>query len=236
MANFKWVRNPTLANGKTTWYVSHRGLDSGDGGDGKEQNPFKTRPQASAVATAGDNIMCDDGIWEDNRTTNSRAFNWWGNGKTVFDGRTVAWTIYGADTYNFISELYVSGYGNIPPLPTYSYCGKVTSITTGGQYANFIHCTVDKFKPQANALCPMKWRNSIFLNIPTASSMYSDIFTGVRNCIFHGAAPTILASATNIDYNNYTTNAIPTTNGNNATASTMSQQVKQLQTISITMI
>ena len=212
MADFKWLRNPTLSNGKTTWYVSHRGNDTT--GDGTAQNPYKTRTKASSVATAGDNIMCDEGIHEDNRTLNSRAFNWWGNGKTVFDGRATAWTMYLWDTYNFISEAYMPtwGFGN---QITYSDCGKVTLITTTNQYANFINCVVDNFKPVASTSFPLKLHNSIFLNM-TASSMYSDSSTGVRNCIFQGVAPTIQAASTNIDHNNYTTNSIPTTNGNNA--------------------
>ena len=90
---WKWLRNPTLANGLTTTYVSHKGSDTT--GDGTATNPYKTIAKATSVATAGTNIMLDDGVWSQQRTLNSRAFKWWGNGRTVIDCTiTTALTLY----------------------------------------------------------------------------------------------------------------------------------------------
>jgi hypothetical protein len=80
---FHWVRNPTAINGLAITYVSKRGSDTT--GDGTAQNPYASIAKATSVATAGTNIMLDDGEWNEARTLNSRSFIWWGNGNTTIN-------------------------------------------------------------------------------------------------------------------------------------------------------
>ena len=211
MANFKWVRNPTLANGKTTWYGSHRGKDSGDGGDGSATNPFKTIAQVTSVATAGDNIMLDDGIWSQQRTLNSRAFKFWGNGRTEIDDSIVTFIIY-SDTFNYFNRLIFTTSGS----PVY-YC----------HFCNYVQCKLFSFLypifngyysniyntlfPSNNA--PTYFHNCNIINcsggvvLETPKTFYNNVIIGSSVPIYRGIG---------CDYNNYTTATIPTTNGANA--------------------
>ena len=121
---WKWLRNPTLANGFATTYVSHKGSDTT--GDGTATNPYKTIAKATSVATAGTNIMLDDGVWSQQRTLNGRAFIWWGNGRTEINDSNTTFSIYGNDTFNYFNTLiFISGnaYQNY-------YC----------HYCNYVRC------------------------------------------------------------------------------------------------
>ena len=62
---FHFVRNPTAINGLPTTYVSQRGSDTT--GNGTAQNPYASIAYATSVATAGTNIMLDDGEWNEAR-------------------------------------------------------------------------------------------------------------------------------------------------------------------------
>ncbi len=205
MANFKWLRNPKLANGLTTTYVSHRGNDTT--GDGTATNPYKTIAKATSEATAGTNIMLDDGIWEQQRTSNGRAFKWWGNGMTWLKGDSIEMTIYVYDTFYFLKITSLS----CPADFYYCYCENI--------YAAFFYSLKLEF-------CIVK--NSLLL--------YGGFFRGINNCILYYCETTGLKHPTNIntfynniiigndpgftgifaDYNNYTTLSIPTTNGANS--------------------
>ena len=83
---FHFVRNPTAINGLATTYVSKRGSDTT--GDGTAQNPYASIAKATSVATAGTNIMLDDGYWNEARTLNSKIFIFWGNAKTIIGDKS----------------------------------------------------------------------------------------------------------------------------------------------------
>jgi hypothetical protein len=112
---WKWLRNPTLTNGLVTTYVSHKGNDST--GDGTATNPYKTFAKATSVATAGSNIMLDDGIWAQQRTLNSREFNWWGNGNTWIKRNVISLSFYDNDRFNYME---ISG-GYAPGTQFFNY-------------------------------------------------------------------------------------------------------------------
>ena len=100
---FRWVRNPTAINGLQTTYVSKRGNDTT--GDGTAQNPYASIAKATAMATAGTNIMLDDYSWSEQRTLNNRVFIWWGNGKCELNGATVTFNNYDGDYFNNFSRI-----------------------------------------------------------------------------------------------------------------------------------
>jgi hypothetical protein len=212
MANFKWLRNPTLANTKTTWYVSHRGLDSGDGGDGSATNPFRTIAQVTSVATAGDNIMLDDGIWSQQRTLNNRAFIWWGNGRTEIDDSVTDFGIYDNDVFNYFNRfIFISSDGLV-----YYYChycnyvrSKPASVppTFNGYYCNIYNMALMTY-----TYVPSYFHNCNIINctgggVLTLKTFYNNVIIGPASPSFSGIG---------CDYNNYTTLSIPTTNGANS--------------------
>ena len=99
---FHWDKNPTAINGLATTYCSKRGSDVS--GDGTAQKPYASIAKATSVATAGTNIMLDDGVWSQQRTLNNRAFKWWGNGRTEIDDSITDFAIYD-DTFNYFNRL-----------------------------------------------------------------------------------------------------------------------------------
>ena len=205
MANFKWLRNPKLANGLTTTYVSHRGNDTT--GDGTATNPYKTIAKATSEATAGTNIMLDDGIWEQERTLNNRSFKWWGNGMTWIKGDSITMTIYVYETFYFL---------------------KITSLSCP---ADFYYCYCENI----NATFPYSLKLE-FCIVKNSLLLYGGSFKGINNCILDNCSANIYCHPTKLntfynniiigkdpgftgifaDYNNYTTLSIPTTNGANS--------------------
>lgn len=222
MANFKWLRNPTLANGKPTWYGSHRGKDSGDGGDGSATNPFKTIAQITSVATAGDNIMLDDGIWSQERTLNNRSFNWWGNGRTEINSNTVILTVYGNEEFYFLhiklSTITIPG-GRYFKL-FYSIIENVSAFNAYQREADIffaknsiiLNCNVLGHYGGVN--CQLE--NSLVIGGNTGFSTKAFTKCYIKNCIFTGTIGAADHYGVNCDYNNYTTLSIPTTNGANS--------------------
>jgi len=211
MADFKWLRNPKLANGLTTTYVSHKGNDST--GDGTATKPYKTIAKATSEATAGTNIMLDDGIWSQQRTLNNRAFKWWGNGKTTFNIIGISFTGYSNDTWNFIEVLSdTSRYGTHFSVIIYN------SIVTGPFWSNSSFIDAKNSRISINNV----WyaynnnysvENCILINCSQngANSSGSGVF---RNNIIIGTMIDI--PMLNCNYNNYTTLSIPTSGGANS--------------------
>jgi hypothetical protein len=209
---WKWLRNPTLANGLVTWYVSHRGLDSGDGGDGSATNPFKTIAQATSVATEGQNIMLDDGVWSQQRTLNNRSFKFWGNGVTEINAIVVS-LVFVNDTFYFLRAIGLTQQtANV--LFVNCVCKDFISVNAGGY--NFQNCYVQSCGFGAS-------------NRPLFHPIFGNIFVNVFAQTIHSATPVnkiennvIIGTVPNFglnqycNYNNYTTSAIPTTNGANA--------------------
>ena len=217
MADFKWLRNPTLANGKTTWYVSHRGLDSGDGGDGTAQNPYKTIAQATSEGAAGDNIMLDDGVWSQQRTLNSRAFSWWGNGATVIDGATTTeMTIY-ADEFSFLTmQNFFTALGSAFHFKIFNYC-KLENIPQFGTVSNSIaanNSLLINVAPWRGVVQTSPSYNNIYVNCFTNIAYVANPTSFFRNNVITGGA--VRVNGIYSDYNNYTTLAIPTDDGANA--------------------
>ena len=93
---FKWNINPSGTN----IYVDKDGNDST--GNGTSSNPYKSIAKATSVGTSGNNIILGNGVWEEQRTLNSKAFKWWGSGGTVIDRRLVNFIIYGIDIFNML--------------------------------------------------------------------------------------------------------------------------------------
>ena len=94
---FKWNVNPSGTN----IYVDKDGNDST--GNGTSSNPYKSIAKATSVGTSGNNIILGNGVWGEQRTLNNRAFNWWGNGMTEFNGAIVSMVIYSSETFNYFS-------------------------------------------------------------------------------------------------------------------------------------
>jgi len=204
---WKWLRNPELANGLTTTYVSHRGNDTT--GDGTATNPYKTIAKATSEATAGTNIMLDDGIWEQQRTLNNRAFKWWGNGSTWLKGDSITTAIYTYDTFYFL---------------------KITSFNSCLS-SDFKNCYIENIGAEFTASFKLE-----FCIVKSSHINYVAASRGINNCILYYCTATITYNPTNIntfynniiigndpgfagifsDYNNYTTLSIPTTYGANS--------------------
>ena len=204
---FKWLRNPTLENGLTTTYCSKKGSDTT--GDGTAQNPYASIAKATSVAIAGNNIMLDDGIWSQQRTLNSRAFKFWGNGVTEINNSIISMTTYGSysinrDTFYFLTIKKISSAGS--PV-SYQYCTLIecSSLFIIGIYNKIIECS--------GVICDGgAVSNCIFID-----NSYTSVSYSITNSIFVGTAPTPANNLFNYNnYNNYTTLSIPTTNGANA--------------------
>lgn len=201
---FTWVRNPTAINALATTYVSKRGSDLS--GDGTANNPYASIAYATSIATAGTNIMLDDGVWSQQRTLNNRAFKWWGNGKCELNGATVTFTNYVDDYfYNFSRIINYVVFG-----------GKYFDCTMIGNNTWFrgeaTHCIlygiIDGdgwgFLMPENCICI----NTVSYNASLVVSQKKPV-----NNIFIGTA--MSPHSGECDYNNYTTGSIPTNNGSN---------------------
>ena len=200
---FHWVRNPTNLNSLQTTYVSKRGSDTT--GNGTAQNPYASIAKATSVATAGTNIMLDDGRWSEERTLNGRAFRWWGNGKCELNGATVAFTNYNGDYfYNFSRIINYAG-----------FYGKYFDCTMIGNRTGFrgeatrcilykVICVNDIIFFPENCVCIKTYSVNEVLR-QSAKKPVNNIFIGTALIPLSGEC----------DYNNYTTGSIPTNNGGN---------------------
>lgn len=208
MANFKWLRNPTLSNSKTTRYVSHRGNDTT--GDGSATNPYKTIAKATSVATAGDNIMLDDGVWSQQRTLNSRAFNWWGNGMTWIKKDTIEFSGYNNDEFNYLKITGDLGRFTAPYF-NHCYCENINVYSLSSVSAKYCILKNQHVFYRTNDNRPLE--NNILINCRETQPLSESLAIFRNNIIIGG---TLTMSHPYADYNNYTTGTIPTTNGGNS--------------------
>ncbi len=216
---WKWLRNPTLANGLVTTYVSHKGNDTT--GDGTAQKPYKTIAKATSEATAGTNIMLDDGIWSQQRTLNNRAFRWWGNGRTEINSNITTLSMYGNEDFSFL-HMKLTNY-LIPQERNFRifYCvmeNVESFLCYWGEsdifYAKnslILNCNINGHSNYVS--CQLE--NSLIIGGSNSFSTTS-LQSYIRNCIFTGTINATKHSGVKCDYNNYTTLAIPTTNGANS--------------------
>ena len=210
---FHWVRNPTAINGLATTYVSKRGNDTT--GDGTKRNPYASIAKATSVATAGTNIMIDDGVWSQQRTLNNRAFKWWGNGSTWLKNDTIPFTGYGGDDFNFLKMTGGAGAAVVSCSFNFCHCTNlsVCESTYGGEHISANYSIL------INQLCFIIGNNNqpiencILINC-WSSRATTNSLSIVRNNIIIGGA--VNMSHQYCDYNNYTTLAIPTANGGNS--------------------
>lgn len=204
---FHWVKNPTAINGLQTTYVSKRGSDVA--GDGTAQKPYASIAKATSVATAGTNIMLDDGVWSQQRTLNNRAFKWWGNGRTEIDDSITSFSLF-SDTFNYFNTLIVAGTSyNIPYYC--HYCNYVRN-NGGGATFNGYYSNLYNMRLIQRGAAPTYIHNCNIINCTggegtTLKSFYNNVIIGPSIPSFSGVG---------CDYNNYTTLAIPTTNGANS--------------------
>ena len=197
---FQWNINPTGTN----IYVDKLGNDTT--GDGTAQNPYKSIAKATNVGTSGNNIILGNGVWSEQRTLNSRAFKWWGNGRTEIDDSITTFFIYSNDTFNYFNILMITG--SIGTKCYCHFCNYVSSNTGtafNGYYSNlyktglwtdityFHNCNIINCTGGAEITKPKTFYNNVIIGPSTIS-----------------------LSGIGCDYNNYTTLAIPTTNGANA--------------------
>ena len=217
---FHFVRNPTAINGLATTYVSQRGNDTA--GDGTAQNPYASIAKATSVATENTNIMLDDGEWSQQRTLNNRAFKWWGNGRTEINSKTVNLSMYGDEEFYFLHiklstiaipvskyfKLFYSIIENVETFNTYSYNTDIFFAKN----SIILNCNMLGYYNSVN--CQLE--NSLVIGGNTAFSPKLSPQFYIKNCIFTGTINAANHYGVNCDYNNYTTLAIPTTNGANA--------------------
>ena len=97
---FKWNINPAGTN----IYVDKRG-DDVTGVIGDPQLPYKSIAKAKSVGTSGNNIILGNGVWEEQRTLNSKYFNFYGSGMTFLRG---TFSAYSNDTYNYMAISYIT--------------------------------------------------------------------------------------------------------------------------------
>ena len=208
---WKWLRNPTLANTLATTYVSHKGNDTT--GDGTAQNPYKTIAKATSEATAGTNIMLDDGIWSQQRTLNNRPFRWWGNGKTWIKRDAISLTFYNNDRFYYME---ISGGGTSGTYQFYNYV--YAHDIGGGDFSrnHFTNSIVVNFTGVVynNPLIESCY-NSVYVNCTFSSGQFASAGAKFYNNIFVGGTINISLNSF-VDYNNYTNLSIPTTNGANS--------------------
>ena len=203
---FTWVRNPTNLNSLQTTYVSKRGSDTT--GNGTAQNPYASIAKATSIATAGTNIMLDDYSWSEQRTLNNRAFRWWGNGRTEINDSIADFTVYGGDTFNYFNGLIFSGAGEIRYYCHYcNYVRCKTYSSFSGYYSNLYNTVfpwnvITQYVHNCNLVNCSSGGN---LTLPKI--FYNNVIMGTTAPAFSGVG---------CDYNNYTTFAIPTTNGANS--------------------
>ena len=210
---FHWDKNPTAINGLATTYGSKRGSDTT--GDGTAQKPYASVAKVTSVATAGTNIMLDDYSWSEQRTLNGRAFRRWGNGMTGINDSITIFTVYNGDIFNYFNVLVVIGIS----YQHHYYC----------HYCNYVQCKPNGYNiPTFNGYCsniydtnidweslPIYFHDCNIINCVTGTAInltLPKIF--YNNVIMGTTAPSL--SGVGCDYNNYTTFAIPTTNGANS--------------------
>ena len=207
---FHWVRNPTNLNSLQTTYVSKRGSDTT--GNGTAQNPYASIAKATSVATAGTNIMLDDGVWSQQRTLNNKAFRWWGNGVTEINDSVVFMTIFSDEIAYWLKIDYATRRNWI--------------------YYTFYDCKVNNINQVAYPGSVKAYNTIISNSYLLYTSSYEFINCILHNCIGRGDTGTPLKVINNIligsspnfavgpgglvDYNNYTTLSIPTGNGINS--------------------
>ena len=210
---FHWVRNPTAINGLQTTYCSKRGSDVS--GDGTAQNPYASIAKSTSVATANTNIMLDDGIWSQQRTLNNRAFKWWGNGRTEIDDSITNFTMY-SDTFNYFNVLIIA---STSLLQYYCHYCNYVRVKSMGQYPsvfNGYYCNIYNTIVAKDIYgIPSYFHNCNITNCYVDNAVGLSIRKTFYNNVLIG--PSIPSfSGVGCDYNNYTTLAIPTTDGANA--------------------
>lgn len=218
----KAIRNPTLINGFKTWYVSHHGNDLNNGET--ETTEFKTIAKATSVATAGDNIMLDDGIWSQQRTLNSRSFIWWGNGRTVIDCTiTTTLTLYSTDNIFFLEYIGTNNaIGRIKInqrtfLAQFCRLQNLRGVAEEGFHtlknSTLVNCTASN-----SSSLNLDMQNCILINSPIdGRTTFGGGIVKIENNIIIGLqAINTTHINTSCDYNNFTNLAIPTTNGANS--------------------
>ncbi len=204
---FQWNINPTGTN----IYVDKLGNDTT--GDGTAQNPYKSIAKATSVGTSGNNIILGNGIWSEQRTLNSIAFKWWGNGMTEIDDSIVSFTIY-SDTFNYFNVLIVA---NTSIVPYYCHYCNYVRVKLMGAYPsvfNGYYCNIYNTSVAMSIYgIPTYVHNCNIINcdggaaLTTPKTFYNNVIIGPASPSFSGIG---------CDYNNYTTLAIPTTGGANA--------------------
>ena len=208
---FHFVRNPTAINGLATTYVSKRGSDTT--GNGTAQNPYASIAKATSVATANTNIMLDDGVWSQQRTLNNRAFRWWGNGVTEINDSSVFMTIYSGETAYWLKVDYATQ--RVYPNSTFYNCN-VNNINQGGGSSTKAYNTRISNSSVYSNSSSYEFINCILHNctsyLPTGTTQKV-----INNILTGSSIPTFsVALGGLVDYTNYTTFAIPTTNGANS--------------------
>ena len=205
---FHWARNPTAINGLQTTYCSKRGSDVS--GDGTAQKPYASIAKATSGATANTNIMLDDSVWSQQRTLNNRAFKWWGNGRTEIDDSLASFSL-SSDTFNYFNTLIFARTDGDTFSYYCHYCNyvrnKAGGATFNGYYSNLYNMGLTyKYSPTYLHNCNIINCTGV-VESTTPKTYYNNVIIGANSPSFSGIG---------CDYNNYTTLAIPTTNGANA--------------------
>lgn len=203
---FKWNINPSGTN----IYVDKDGNDST--GDGTSSNPYKSIAKATSVGASGNNIILGNGVWEEQRTLNSKAFKWWGSGGTVINRSLVNFIIYGTEIFNM---LWIRG-GSAVGVVFYN-CMITDWVRVGDFFANgenniFINAMIGW-----TSVPSVSFKNNVIINSDMGNPNSSAITAAapVHNNIFINGNGNMNVN-TNCNYNNYTTGAIPVTNGANS--------------------
>jgi hypothetical protein len=214
----KFNINPTLINSLTTLYVSKDGDDGT--GDGSAGNPYASLAKATDIGTAGNNIVIGNGLWEEQRTLNSRAFKYWGCGDTVIKRDSTEYKFYNGDQYNY---MYIFGgqFNSTQNIFVYfKYCtvenlGIYTNSACSAEFCLLKSCVLGSYN---GLLTNIYYINNIFLNCSTGYGGSASFSMPIKNNIIIGNNLSFImytGYSYNLDYNNYTTFSIPTTNGVN---------------------
>jgi len=210
---FKWSINPVGTN----IYVDKDGNDST--GNGTSSNPYKSIAKATSVGTSGNNIILGNGVWSEQRTLNSMAFKWWGNGMTEFNGVIVSMVIYSNEIFNYFTFMdmnWNNAYLNYGISYNYS---KLINITQrpdnrmagiGSIFENVNAVIHDSYGGQ------LPFLNCIFKNCVYVNFDGNSFSRRIYNCVFIGNTTTGISGGQFMDYNNFTTLSIPTSGGANS--------------------
>ena len=177
----------------TNIYVDKDGNDST--GNGTSSNPYKSIAKATSVGTSGDNIILGNGVWEEQRTLNSKYFNFYGCGMTWIKGNVTPMTVYSGDHFYYIKATNINAttYNSL----TYFHNCIVMNLDMYGGIIESCICINVIFRPRNFTFgepYPYTLLSSIFYNCTGEVLLTSTKF--MRNNIFLKTAIGIAASST----------------------------------------